>query len=196
MRVRGRPWLPVVSDMVEGIVAANGLVGPPADRARDVLWRAVAEDPPGQAGHAQQWRERGPLAGRWGAACWCDAEAEGHLEHRGGSAPGRPFPLGATYDGAGTNFSLYSEVADGVELCLFDDHNEERVALTERTALCFHAYLPDVRPGQHYGYRVHGAVGPTPGPAGEPGEAPARPVRQGHRRHHALAPVALLASGG
>ena len=54
VRVRGRPWLPVVSDMVEGIVAANGLVGPPADRARDVLWRAVAKDPPGQAGHAQQ----------------------------------------------------------------------------------------------------------------------------------------------
>ena len=54
VRVRGRPWLPVVSDMVEGIVAANGLVGPPADRARDVLWRAVAEDPPGQAGQAQR----------------------------------------------------------------------------------------------------------------------------------------------
>ena len=49
--------------------------------------------------------------------------------------PGRPFPLGATYDGAGTNFSLYSEVADGVELCLFDDHTEERIPLTEQTAL-------------------------------------------------------------
>jgi hypothetical protein len=46
IRVRGRPWLPVVSDMVEGIVAANGLVGPPADRAREALWRAVVEDAP------------------------------------------------------------------------------------------------------------------------------------------------------
>ncbi len=82
--------------------------------------------------------------------------------------PGRPFPLGATYDGAGTNFSLYSEVADGVELCLFDDHNEERVALTERTALCFHAYLPDVRPGQHYGYRVQAPWDPRRGLRGNP----------------------------
>jgi hypothetical protein len=60
IRVRGRPWLPVVSDMVEGIVAANGLVGPPADRARDALWRAVARDPvagdlpPSRPGDAQQ----------------------------------------------------------------------------------------------------------------------------------------------
>jgi len=82
--------------------------------------------------------------------------------------PGRPFPLGATYDGAGTNFSLYSEVADGVELCLFDDHTEERISLAERTALCFHAYLPDVRPGQHYGYRVQAPWDPRRGLRGNP----------------------------
>ena len=82
--------------------------------------------------------------------------------------PGRPFPLGATYDGAGTNFSVYSEVADGVELCLFDDHSEERIPLTERTALCFHAYLPDVRPGQHYGYRVQAPWDPRRGLRGNP----------------------------
>ena len=82
--------------------------------------------------------------------------------------PGRPFPLGATYDGAGTNFAIFSEVAEAVELCLFDDHTEERVVLTERTALCFHAYLPDVRPGQHYGYRVHAPWDPARGVRGNP----------------------------
>ena len=82
--------------------------------------------------------------------------------------PGRAFPLGATYDGAGTNFSIFSEVAEGVELCLFDDHTEERIALSERTALCFHAYLPDVRPGQHYGYRVHAPWDTTRGIRGNP----------------------------
>ena len=82
--------------------------------------------------------------------------------------PGRPYPLGATYDGAGTNFSIFSEVAETVELCLFDDHNEERIELVERTALCFHAYLPDVRPGQHYGYRVHAPWAPHDGVRGNP----------------------------
>ena len=71
--------------------------------------------------------------------------------------PGQPYPLGATYDGAGTNFSLFSEVADRVELCLFDDGGQEtRIAMPEVTAYCWHAYLPGVGPGQRYGYRVHG----------------------------------------
>ena len=78
--------------------------------------------------------------------------------------PGRPFPLGATFDGFGTNFSLFSEVAERVELCLFDaDGKETRVDLPETTALCWHGYLPDVRPGQAYGYRIHGPWDPEQG---------------------------------
>ncbi|MGH9178791.1 MAG: glycogen debranching protein GlgX [Acidimicrobiales bacterium] len=71
--------------------------------------------------------------------------------------PGQPYPLGATYDGAGTNFSLFSEVATKVELCLFGEHGAEtRITMPEVTAYCWHAYLPGVGPGQRYGYRVHG----------------------------------------
>ena len=78
--------------------------------------------------------------------------------------PGEPFPLGANYDGKGTNFSLFSEVATKVELCLFDDEGEEtRVALPEVTALCWHGYLPGIKPGQRYGYRVHGPWAPEQG---------------------------------
>ncbi len=71
--------------------------------------------------------------------------------------PGQPYPLGATYDGTGTNFSIFSEVATRVELCLFDeDGGESRLDLPEVTALCWHGYAPNVGPGQRYGYRVHG----------------------------------------
>jgi isoamylase len=71
--------------------------------------------------------------------------------------PGNPFPLGATWTGAGTNFSLFSEHAERVELCFFDEaDNETRVELTERTAHNWHGYLLDIGPGQRYGYRVHG----------------------------------------
>jgi isoamylase len=78
--------------------------------------------------------------------------------------PGNPFPLGATWDGTGTNFSLFSENAERVELCLFDDEdNEERVRMTERTALNWHAYLPGVGPGQRYGFRVYGPYDPRAG---------------------------------
>ncbi|HEX9970163.1 MAG TPA: glycogen debranching protein GlgX [Acidimicrobiales bacterium] len=78
--------------------------------------------------------------------------------------PGEPFPLGATYDGAGTNFSLFSEVAERVELCLFDDDGTEtRIDLPEVTALCWHGYLPNVGPGRRYGFRVHGPYDPTNG---------------------------------
>jgi isoamylase len=78
--------------------------------------------------------------------------------------PGRPYPLGAAYDGGGTNFSLFSEVAERVELCLFDDAGgEERVVLDELDASCWHAYLPSVSPGQRYGYRVHGPWAPGQG---------------------------------
>jgi glycogen operon protein len=78
--------------------------------------------------------------------------------------PGEPFPLGAVWDGDGTNFSLFSEVAERVELCLFDRSGDEtRIELPERTAFCFHGYLPDVEPGQRYGFRVHGPWQPEEG---------------------------------
>jgi glycogen operon protein len=78
--------------------------------------------------------------------------------------PGRPFPLGATWDGEGTNFSLFSEHAERVVLCLFDaDDAETCVDLSERTAFNWHAYLPGVGPGQRYGYRVHGPYEPRAG---------------------------------
>jgi isoamylase len=78
--------------------------------------------------------------------------------------PGDAYPLGATYDGAGTNFALFSEVAERVELCLFDtDGAETRVELTEVDAYVWHCYLPQVQPGQRYGYRVHGPWDPEQG---------------------------------
>jgi glycogen operon protein len=78
--------------------------------------------------------------------------------------PGHPYPLGAAYDGGGTNFSLFSEVAEQVELCLVDDEgNEERVTLEEIDASVWHGYLPSVAPGQRYGYRVHGPWAPEKG---------------------------------
>ncbi len=78
--------------------------------------------------------------------------------------PGRPFPLGATWDGGGTNFSIFSEHAEGVELCLFDDHdNETRINVTQRRGLNWHCYLPEVGPGQRYGFRVHGRYAPRQG---------------------------------
>jgi isoamylase len=78
--------------------------------------------------------------------------------------PGRPYPLGATYDGAGTNFALFSEVADRIELCLVgDDGRETRVELTEVDGFVWHAYLPGVQPGQRYGFRVHGPYEPSKG---------------------------------
>ncbi len=71
--------------------------------------------------------------------------------------PGTAYPLGATYDGYGTNFAVFSEIADKVELCLFDaDGTEQRLELFEVDGHVWHGYLPGVEPGQHYGYRVHG----------------------------------------
>jgi isoamylase len=78
--------------------------------------------------------------------------------------PGQPFPLGATYDGAGTNFSLFSEVAERVELCLFDDDGAEtRIPLREMTAFCWHGYFQGIGPGQRYGFRVFGPYAPEQG---------------------------------
>ncbi len=78
--------------------------------------------------------------------------------------PGSPSPLGSTFDGAGTNFAIFSEIAEKVELCLIDqDGSEERIELTEITAHVWHAYLPNVSPGQRYGYRIHGPYEPEHG---------------------------------
>ena len=81
--------------------------------------------------------------------------------------PGNPYPLGATWDGSGVNFALFSENATGMELCLFDgpDGNEEvaRVGMTEQIDQVWHVYLPEARPGQRYGYRVHGPYDPANG---------------------------------
>ncbi len=78
--------------------------------------------------------------------------------------PGSAYPLGATYDGGGTNFALFSEVAEGVELCLYDDAGvEERVRVREVDAFVWHCYLPNVGPGQRYGFRVHGPFDPSHG---------------------------------
>src|SRR3954452_9476869 len=75
--------------------------------------------------------------------------------------PGTPYPLGATYDGAGTNFSLSSEVAEKVELCLIaTDGSEERINLDEVDGYVWHAYLPTITPGQRYGFRVYGPWDP------------------------------------
>ena len=80
--------------------------------------------------------------------------------------PGKPYPLGATWDGEGVNFALFAEHADKVELCLFDDsgrQEQQRIELGEKTDQIWHAYLPEVRPGQLYGYRVHGPYRPEEG---------------------------------
>ena len=103
-----------------------------------------AREPDGEA--KRTWRAAGPVADR--VEAW----------------PGRAYPMGATYDGAGTNFSVFSEVAEHVDLCLVaDDGRESRVSLEEVDAHCWHAYLPGVSPGQRYGYRVHGPWDPEQG---------------------------------
>jgi isoamylase len=82
---------------------------------------------------------------------------------------GQPYPLGATFDGGGTNFALFSEAAERVELCLFDeDGTETRVQVTEVDAFVWHVYLPAVQPGQRYGYRVHGPYDPANGQRCDP----------------------------
>ncbi len=81
--------------------------------------------------------------------------------------PGKPYPLGATWDGRGVNFAIYAEHATKVELCLFDspdaDRESERIPMPEQTDMVWHVFLPDVAPGQLYGYRVHGPYEPARG---------------------------------
>jgi isoamylase len=83
--------------------------------------------------------------------------------------PGNAYPLGATYDGSGTNFALFSEAAERVELCLFDEHGAETpIEVRESSAFVWHVYLPEVQPGQRYGYRVHGEYNPAEGKRANP----------------------------
>src|SRR6478752_3630083 len=79
--------------------------------------------------------------------------------------PGKPYPLGAKWDGTGVNFAIYSENATAVELCLFspEGRQTERIFLRETTALVWHGYLPGIQVGQLYGYRVHGPWDPAKG---------------------------------
>ncbi|RAV18436.1 glycogen debranching enzyme GlgX [Mycolicibacterium sp. GF69] len=78
--------------------------------------------------------------------------------------PGKAYPLGATYDGTGTNFAVFSEAAEKVELCLFDaDGTETRITLPENDAFVWHGFIPNIEPGQRYGYRVHGSYDPPSG---------------------------------
>src|ERR1700761_6935063 len=83
--------------------------------------------------------------------------------------PGQPYPLGATYDGVGTNFALFSELADRVELCLFGKNGDDlRLDMTEVDGYVWHSFLPGIGPGQRYGYRVHGPHSPDTGLRGNP----------------------------
>ena len=92
---------------------------------------------------------------------------------------GLPYPLGATWDGKGVNFALFSAHATRVELCLFDDEGEReatRIELPEFTDEIWHGYVPNVHPGSIYGYRVHGPYEPCNGHRFNPQQAGARPL--------------------
>src|SRR5205823_1728447 len=81
--------------------------------------------------------------------------------------PGRPYPLGATWDGVGVNFAIFSEYATKVELCLFNSPRDaaeaHRIVMPEWTDMVWHAYLPDLEPDALYGYRLHGPYAPGSG---------------------------------
>ncbi len=109
--------------------------------------------------------------------------------------PGQPYPLGATWDGAGVNFALFSENATGVELFLFDgpagSRESARIPLKEQTDQMWHIYLPEVRPGQLYGYRVHGPYAPEEGHRFNPAKLLLDPYAT-HGRGQPPRPHALL----
>src|ERR1044071_6121822 len=98
--------------------------------------------------------------------------------------PGRPYPLGATWDGRGVNFALYAENATKVELCLFDSIEAKketaRITLPENTDLVWHGYFPDLTPGQLYGYRVHGPYEPENGHRFNPNKLVLDPYAKAH----------------
>src|SRR3712207_2485284 len=104
--------------------------------------------------------------------------------------PGRPHPRGATWDGEGVNFALFAENAERVELCLFDPsgrHEVQRITLPEYTDHVWHGYLPEARPGQLYGFRVHGPYRPHDGHRYNPQKLLLDPYARhivGHLRWH------------
>src|SRR5208282_3086066 len=100
--------------------------------------------------------------------------------------PGNPYPQGANWDGAGVNFSLFSENATGVELCLYDDRDENletyRLPITEQTDCVWHIYLQGAKPGLRYGYRVRGPYDPKQWASFQSGEIAGGPLCQIYRR--------------
>ena len=107
--------------------------------------------------------------------------------------PGRAYPLGATFDGAGTNFALFSEAAKAVQLCLMaDDGTESRVDLVEVDGYVWHCYLPQVQPGQMYGYRVYGPYDPARGQRCNPNKLLLDPYAKAIAGKIGLAPAAVL----
>src|SRR5579872_2117329 len=106
--------------------------------------------------------------------------------------PGRPNPLGATWDGKGVNFAIFSAHAEKVELCLFDrsgQHEQARIVLPEYTDETWHCYLPEVRPDQLYGYRVHGPYDPPNGHRFNPNKLLIDPYARALDRSFQLAPA-------
>lgn len=98
--------------------------------------------------------------------------------------PGRPYPLGAVWDGSGVNVALFSGSATAVELCPFDDAGRERrIPVVENDDQVWHVYVPDARPGARYGYRVQRPQGSGEPPPLQSRETPARSLRAGRRRH-------------
>src|SRR6201987_611696 len=95
--------------------------------------------------------------------------------------PGAFHPLGATWDGRGVNFALFSEHATAVELCLFDEQGREtRVGVPWRTLYVWHVYLPGLRPGQRYAWRVHGPFAPREGQRFNPNKLLVNPNPRAH----------------
>jgi glycogen operon protein len=139
---------------------------PPAHSEAPPPGAAPASDKP-----QEQWQPAGQPSAKKGAeaqpAPSSAPEPVSPADRKLRTWPGGPYPLGATWDGRGTNFALYALNATGVELCLFDSADDEReavrVPMNERTDDAWHVYMPEIRPGQIYGYRVHGPYDPANG---------------------------------
>ena len=150
---------------------------------------------PEAGGRVHRRRDLIPDGERWSAGGVCALNSEGTSDvpsshPRSRVREGRPYPLGATWDGRGVNFALFSAHATKVELCLFSHFAEkevERIELPEFTDEIWHGYLPDARPGTVYAYRVHGPYDPAGGSPVQPQQARPRPLRQGDRRPASLA---------
>jgi glycogen operon protein len=112
-----------------------------------------------------------------------DYQDEGHWVTNQTVEEGLPYPLGAHWDGKGTNFALFSANATKVEVCLFDGDKETRIELPEYTDEVFHGYLPEVGPGTFYGYRVHGPYEPPAGHRFNPNKLLLDPYARAHAGH-------------